>query len=323
MLLLSFLFSGLLTFGLIVYLFRPTPEQKAVGRRIVSVKAAQGEAPLTLDENVQQYLKTAQRGRFEALDERIEGQAFQKKLQRLIAQADQATTPGTVMMNCLGVAVVGALVADWTMDMLPVTAGVAAACGYVPILVLIVKRRRRLSAFNAALPDCIDMMGRALRAGHSLVAAIDIVAQQAAEPAKTEFGEVFKKQNYGLPLREALLQLLERVPSQDLRVLVTGMLVQKDTGGNLAEILDRILHVIKERLRVHGEIRTHTAQGRMTGWVLCILPVVMLALINMVNPGYSRLLFTDPLGKKLLYAGVGLLGLGALTIRGIVKGIEV
>ena len=120
-----------------------------------------------------------------------------------------------------------------------------------------------------------------------------------------------------------MLQLLERVPSQDLKVLVTGILVQKDTGGNLAEILDRILHVIKDRLRVHGEIRTHTAQGRMTGWVLCILPVVMLALINMVNPGYSRLLFTDPLGKKLLYAGVGLLGLGALTIRGIVKGIEI
>ena len=106
-------------------------------------------------------------------------------------------------------------------------------------------------------------------------------------------------------------------------MLVTGILVQKDTGGNLAEILDRILQVIKERLQVQGEIRTHTAQGRMTGWVLCILPVVMLVLINMVNPGYSRLLVTDELGKKLLYAGVGLLCLGAYTIRAIVKGIEV
>ena len=101
------------------------------------------------------------------------------------------------------------------------------------------------------------------------MAAISIVAEQAVEPAKTEFGEVFKKQNYGLPLRDALMQLLDRVPSQDLRVLVTGMLVQKDTGGNLAEILDRILFVIRERLRIQGEIRTHTAQGRMTGWILC------------------------------------------------------
>ena len=99
--------------------------------------------------------------------------------------------------------------------------------------------------------------------------------------------------------------------------------MQKDTGGNLAEILDRILQVIKERMRISAEIRTHTAQGRMTGWVLCILPIVMLALINIVNPGYSRLLFTDPLGKKLLYAGIGLLCLGGYTIRAIVKGIEV
>ena len=324
MLLLAFLFSGLLTFGLVVFVFRPTSEEKAVNRRIVSVKSAQsGGATPSTEDAVQQYLKTGQRSRFVALDERIEGMPLQKTVQRMIAQADQATTPGTVLVKCLGFAVVAALIADWTLGNLLITAGVAAASGYLPILMLIVKRKRRLNAFNEALPDCIDMMGRALRAGHSLVAAIDIVAQQAAEPAKTEFGEVFRKQNYGLPLREALMQLLERVPSQDLRVLVTGVLVQKDTGGNLAEILDRILHVIKDRMRVHGEIRTHTAQGRMTGWVLCILPVVMLALINMVNPGYSRLLFTDPLGKELLYAGVGLLCLGGFTIRAIVKGIEV
>jgi tight adherence protein B len=119
------------------------------------------------------------------------------------------------------------------------------------------------------------------------------------------------------------MQLLDRVPSQDLRVLVTGILVQKDTGGNLAEILDRILFVIKERLRIQGEIRIHTAQGRMTGWILCALPIVMLGVINIINPGYSNVLFTDPTGKKMLYTGVGLLALGGLIIRKIINGIDV
>jgi tight adherence protein B len=166
------------------------------------------------------------------------------------------------------------------------------------------------------------MIARSLRAGHSLVAAIAIVAEQAVEPARTEFDEVYKKQNYGLPFREALMQLLDRVPSQDLRVLVTGILVQKDTGGNLAEILDRILFVIKERMRIQGEIRIHTAQGRMTGWILCALPIVMLGVINIVNPGYSNVLFTNPLGKKILYLGIGLLVAGGLIIRQIINGIE-
>ena len=124
-------------------------------------------------------------------------------------------------------------------------------------------------------------------------------------------------------MRDALMQLLDRMPSQDLRVLVTGMLVQKDTGGNLAEILDRILFVVRERMRLQGEIKTHTAQGRLTGWILCALPIIMLVLINMINPGYSSVLFNDPFGRKLLYTGLILLAVGGLLIRKIVNGIEV
>ena len=172
-------------------------------------------------------------------------------------------------------------------------------------------------------PDSIDMMARSLRAGHSVVAAMGIVAEQAVEPVKTEFNEVFKKQNYGLALREALMQMVDRVPSQDLRVLVTGMLVQKETGGNLAEILDRITFVIRERLRIQGEIRTHTAQGRLTGWILCLLPVVMLVMLNFINPGYSDPLFNDPMGEKLGVIGIALLIAGGLVIRQIINGIEV
>lgn len=167
------------------------------------------------------------------------------------------------------------------------------------------------------------MMGRSLRAGHSMAAAIEMVSKDAVEPAASEFREVFKQQNFGLPLREALLQMLERVPSQDLRVLVTAILVQRDTGGNLVEILDRTVFIIRERLRIHGEIRIQTAQGRMTGWVLSALPVLMLLLINVINPGYSRILLTDPGGRKMIYAAIGLIVLGSFIINRIVNGIEV
>jgi len=155
------------------------------------------------------------------------------------------------------------------------------------------------------------------------VASINTVAEQSVEPVSTEFREVFAQQNFGLPLRDALNQMLDRVPSQDLRVLVTGILVQKETGGNLAEILDRTANVIRERLRIQGEIRTHTAQGRLTGWILCSLPVVMLLMINFINPGYSDVLLDTAIGHMLIYVGIALLGIGAMAIRQIINGIEV
>ena len=143
------------------------------------------------------------------------------------------------------------------------------------------------------------------------------------QPARTEFGEVFRQQNLGLPLRDALLQLLNRYPSLDLRVLITALLVQKETGGNLVEILERTVGVIRDRLRIQGEIRTQTAQGRLTGWILSALPVIMLILINLINPGYSRILLTDPVGRKLIYISVCMLITGTFIINKIVTGIEV
>jgi tight adherence protein B len=220
-------------------------------------------------------------------------------------------------------ALIGFVSVSMFFDILALQLLAAAVLGYIPIGLLSFRRARRIKAFNAQLPEAIDMMGRALRAGHAMTAAINIIAEQSLEPVRSEFNEVFKQQNFGLPLRDAMMQMLERVPSQDLRVLVTGMLVQKETGGNLAEILDRIANTIRERLKLHGEIKTHTAQGRMTGWILCLLPVVMLVVINMINPGYSRMLVDTPIGKLLSYIGIGLLITGGLIIRQIINGIEV
>ena len=322
MLLLSaFLFMLVMIFAILAITLRPTAEQKSVTKRLSSIRAQMGQGGVGVEQDL--LLRESAPGNFGWLEDMLQQFPITEKVQLLILQAHSSTTFGTLLATSFGLAVAGCFFTFLFFQILLLSFGAAALLAFAPFAILNFKKSRRIDAFNKILPDAIDMMARSLRAGHSMVAAISIVAEHAAEPVGSEFGEVFRKQNFGLPLREALTQLLERVPSQDLRVVVTGILVQKDTGGNLAEILDRTVRVIRERLRIQGEIRTHTAQGRMTGWILCALPVVMLVLINFINPGYSTVLFKEGIGRTLLYTGIVLLCVGGFIIRKIVNGIEV
>ena len=154
------------------------------------------------------------------------------------------------------------------------------------------------------------------------ILAIEMAGDSSPPATAKEFAEVFRQQNFGLPLREALLQMLERMPSADLRVLVTAIIVQRETGGNLVEVMDRTVFLIRERQRIQGEIRIQTAQGRLTGWILSLMPVVLMGILNILNPGYSKILFVDPLGRKLIYLGLGLIVIGSVIIRKIVNGVD-
>lgn len=322
MLLLSaFLFMLLMIFAILAFTMRATPEQRVVSGRLASIRAQTAQGTIGGEKDL--LLKEPAPGNFGWLEDMLEQFPVAEKVQLLILQAHSSTTFGTLLATSFGLGIGGCFFTYLFIQFLPVALGAALLLAAAPFAVLSFKKSRRIDAFNKILPDAIDMMARSLRAGHSMVAAISIVAEHAAEPVGSEFGEVFRKQNFGLPLRDALTQLLDRVPSQDLRVVVTGILVQKDTGGNLAEILDRTVKVIRERLRIQGEIRTHTAQGRMTGWILCALPIVMLVLINLINPGYSKVLFEPGFGRTLLYVGIVLLSIGGFIIRQIVNGIEV
>lgn len=323
MILLSIVFLVLIiiVFGVVVFMIRPTPEQSAIHRRMATLIAS-GSAPGSSLGNENPPLAVARTKSFRGIDRFIGDFRFARKLNLLILQSNKGNSIGSIVISmAISTLVVFAIIYFLTSMGIIATIG-AVVAGYLPIANLSWQRHRRIKAFNAALPDCIETCSRSLRAGHSIVAAINIVTELATEPAKTEFSEVFKKQTYGLPLRDALLQMLERVPSSDLQVMVTGILVQKDAGGNLAEILDRTADVIRARLRIQGEIRTHTAQGRMTGWILFLLPIIMMLAINFVTPGYSNVLFRDPFGKEMLYVGMALLVLGGILIRQIVKGIE-
>ena len=311
-----------MTFGIMALLMSSSRNQRTIAKRVLAILAT-GTQVGTDEEKVQQLLKLDTVNRFAWLNALIQKYHVSRMLKTKITQANVKTTPAILLVTSFGLALVGFVAVSLFADIIALELVAAAALGYLPMGLLSFKRSRRVNAFNAALPDAIDMMGRALRAGHAMTASINIVAEQSAEPVRSEFGEVFKQQNFGLPIRDAMTQMLDRVPSQDLRVLVTGMLVQKETGGNLAEILDRTANTIRERLKIQGEIKTHTAQGRMTGWILCALPIVMLVVINMINPGYSNVLTTTPIGKMLSYIGIGLLVTGGLIIRQIINGIEV
>lgn len=310
------------TFGVVTLMTGASRSQKIVERRVAGLLATGSDGgPIT--PQVQLLLKPEATGNYSFLNNVMQDYALPRSIQAKIIQADMETTSLSVLLSSFGLAAAAfGGVYLWT-SLLAAQLIAAAICFYLPIGFISFKAARRLKKFNNGLADAIDTMSRALRAGHSMMASINVIAEQAQEPVRSEFGEVFKQQNFGLPLRDAMGQMLERVPSQDLRVLVTGMLVQKETGGNLVEILDRTAHTIRERLRIQGEIQTHTAQGRLTGYILCALPIVMLVIINFVNPGYSTVLTDTPTGRMICYVGVGLLTSGALIIRQIINGIEV
>jgi len=312
----------LVTFGVVALMTGATRQQKIVERRVAGLVATGSEGgPIT--PQVQLLLKAEPTGNYGFLNTLMQDYALPRAIQVKIIQADMETTALTILLSSFGLALAGFGAAYLFAPILAVQLVAAAAFCYAPYGFITFKAARRLKQFNNGLADSIDMMSRALQAGHSMTASINVIAEQAAEPVRSEFSEVFKQQNFGLPIRDAMGQMLERVPSQDLRVLVTAILVQKETGGNLVEILNRTAHTIRERLRIQGEIRTHTAQGRLTGYILCALPIVMLVVINFLNPGYSKVLLETPTGHMISYIGIGLLITGGLIIRQIINGIEV
>jgi tight adherence protein B len=211
--------------------------------------------------------------------------------------------------------------------LLPSVAGFSVVLGPVmamflavlPIMWLLFKRKRRLKAFAAQLPEALELIARALRAGHSLAAGFNLVAQEMSDPIGGEFSRTFEEQNLGKPLDEALEDLTKRVPNLDLKFFATAIILQRQTGGDLAEILDKIGNLVRERFKIWGQVQALTGEGRLSGIVLLALPPALFVVVYRMNPDYLMLLFTDPLGKKMLVGGIVTQLFGALMIRKIVN----
>ncbi len=308
----------LLTFGTVLVMTRPTAAERTIEDRIAKLLPMSGSSE-AMDDDSSVIIKQTPLSKNPRLDTLLRRWKLVKKIQRLIARAESLWSVSGVLASSLGLAVAGYAIGYYEFPSLAIALLPALGCAALPFLFLRYKQMRRLKEFNRYLPESIDLMSRALRAGHSLTAAIEIIGEESPEPVRSEFREVYRQQNFGIPAREALLQLARRIPLPELNFVVTAILLQKETGGNLVEVLDRTTAVIRERLRIQGEIRTHTAQGRLTGWILSLLPVVMFFLLSLANRGYTRVLIEDPMGRILIYIGVGLIVLGGLVIRKIVN----
>jgi tight adherence protein B len=245
--------------------------------------------------------------------------ALGRMVSRTLEASGTAQTPTNLLiwsLGCgLGLYFIMSLI--FPVPALDIALGLAAFCG--PFARLKFLYARRISQFEAALPDALDLLARALRSGHALNAAIEVVADQGREPVASEFKQLYQQQTYGLPFRDALEALMKKTPSSDMQFSGTAMLVQKETGGNLAEILDRTVHIMRERAKIRGEVRTKTAQGRLTGLILALLPVGLLLIISFTNPEYARYLTGTPMGHILLYISAGMITIGWLFINKIVN----
>lgn len=314
MLILLFLVLLVAVFSVVLYMTKPTKEENDLGKRLARIDRGDSfDQPIDPD-----ILKREVYSDLPLVNAILRRIKLAANIDVLIKQADSDWTVGRVMFGALVIfAVVAAISSTWLHNIpAGLALGLVAANG--PYISLRMKRAARLQRFAAILPDAIDLLGRALRAGHAVTAAIEMVAREIPDPVGKEFRRVFEEQNFGLPIREALLNLARRVPVPDLQFLVTAMLVQKETGGNLAEVLDKAGAVIRERSRLLGQLRIYTAQGRLTGWILGLLPFIIFALMNFLNPGYARTLIDDPMGRKAIWIGLGLMAIGVWMIRKIV-----
>jgi tight adherence protein B len=241
------------------------------------------------------------------------------RVQSLLYQADLKWSTGGMLAACGLFYVIPAYVAYWRFDSLLIGMLAGLPFSFAPIGWALYQRSKRLDKFQEGLPEALDLMVSALRAGHSLIAAMGSVARECADPIGCEFKGCFEEQNYGLEMRTAMENLINRVPLQDLRIVATAIMIQKESGGNLAEVLDKTGHVIRERFRLKRQVGVHTAQGRMTGLVLTFLPVGLGIALYMVNPEMISILWKNPIGLKLLYSACGMLVIGGFIIRHIVN----
>jgi len=244
---------------------------------------------------------------------------FVPKLQTLLDQADVNWSASQTLLNLCGVALLTVLVL-WAVQVKLVAAlGCGGAVMVLPLVAFNFRRKRRMTKLMNQLPDVFEMMSQALRAGHSLAGAIQLVYEQMPPPIATEFAQVYHEQNLGIKVEEALQSMADRVDSLDVRFFVTAVMIQRQTGGDLAEVLDNISGVIRERIELAGLVRGLTAEGRLSGWVLFALPALVFVASMFLNPNYARVLLEDPRGQIMLMIAAGMQLMGIAMIRWIVN----
>jgi tight adherence protein B len=266
------------------------------------------------------FVNEVKKGPLPAIDKALGG--ANSSLAKLIEQSGVRTTPSAIMLATLVAAVMSAFVCFLFVKQ-PIIWLVAAAIGsFMPIGWLKHKRTARLKRFEEQFPEALDLLSRAIRAGHAFQTAMGMVAEELPAPVGIEFRKAFDQQNFGLPLRDVLDQMAERVPILDVKFFVTAVTIQRETGGNLAEILDNLAHVVRERFKILRQVRVHTAHGRFTGYVLMALPAALAIALTFINPDHMKLLFEERMGQMMILGAIVMQSIGYLWIKKVIR-IEV
>jgi tight adherence protein B len=255
-----------------------------------------------------------------ALDNLLRRSERVSALQKLLSQADIKIRAGNFLLLCVGSGVVLAFIVYAVANKNVLFAWFGLLLGFfLPYSFASYRRTKRFDEFEELFPQAIDTLARAVRAGHAFTTALEMISDEVSEPVATEFRKLFEEQKFGLPVREALSNLVDRVPLVDVKFFVTAVMLQRETGGNLAEILDNLSYVIRERFKIMRQVRVYTAQGRLTMLLLMGMPPIIVMGMMFMNPSFIKPLFSDPIGHFMLVVGIALQTVGYFVIRKIIR----
>jgi tight adherence protein B len=295
-------------------------DQRNARARLMKERLATVQKPAEREPNEElALLRDEMLSQIPALDTFLRRSERVSAFQKTLSQAGMQLRAGNFLMLCAGAGVlVAALVFIYSRN--PAIAWAGMFIGFLlPYSFVSYRRNKRFEKFEELFPEAIDTLARAVRAGHAFTTALEMISDEVAEPVASEFRKLYEEQKFGMPVRDALVNLTERIPLVDVKFFVTAVMLQRETGGNLAEILDNLSYVIRERFKIQRQVRVYTAQGRLTMALLMGMPPIIVTIMLTLNPAFIRPLFTDPIGHGLLSAGIALQTVGYFVIRRIIR----
>ena len=309
------LLVALATFAMFWLIERRNSRARIIKERL----AAEQKAPERTGEEELALLRDEQLSQIPALDTLLRRSSRISDLQKMLAQADISIRAG----NFLGLSAIAGAATSIVVYLVSKRIDVALIGlligSVMPYSYASIRRNKRFEKFEELFPEAIDTLARAVRAGHAFTTALEMITAEVAEPVGGEFRQLYEEQKFGMPVRDALMNLTDRMPLVDVKFFVTAVMLQRETGGNLAEILDNLSYVIRERFKIQRQVRVYTAQGRLTMALLMGMPPIIVTVMLLLNPTFIRPLFADPLGHLLLVAGITLQTIGYFVIRKIIR----
>jgi len=294
-------------------------QRRARARLIRDRLANESKAPERKAEEELAVVRDEQLSNIPALDALLRRSERVSAIQKMLAQAGLSTRAGNFLGACALAGIVACIMA-YVLSKRVEAAWIALLVGaLLPYSYASIRRNKRFEKFEELFPEAIDTLARAVRAGHAFTTALEMITNEVSEPVAGEFRQLYEEQKFGMPVRDALLNLTERMPLVDVKFFVTAVMLQRETGGNLAEILDNLSYVIRERFKIQRQVRVYTAQGRLTMALLMGMPPIIVTMMLVLNPGFIHPLFADPIGHTLLVSGITLQTVGYFVIRKIIK----